>query len=224
MPVPTRVLPSISAKHASEESQEEYSDNDGLIYHRENVSRHGHRDRDAYFPDDMMGEEGDQQPCMFRAAAQTDARNFFKGAHELTFPSYAFGARWLEETTANALVQGQVIPKLQFNHNSRNSWDSIRDKPLGYYVVGATNAGNNTTMLRLAHEYGGTAYLPPIIFIEYRAEDHRILVAHGKISAEGTHEKRKNYANVAIQPAREWRSRCVDARKINGRGERQRRV
>jgi hypothetical protein len=31
-------------------------------------------------------------------------------------------------------------------------------------------------MLRLAHKYGGTAYLPPIIFIEHRAEDHRILV------------------------------------------------
>ena len=43
--------------------------------------------------------------------------------------------------------------------------------------MGATNAGNNTTiMLRLAHKYGGTAYLPPIIFIEHRAEDHRILV------------------------------------------------
>ena len=57
---------------------------------------------------------------------------------------------------------------------SRNSWDSLRDKPLGYYVVSPTNAG--ATMLRLAHEYGGTAYLPPIIFIEHRAEDHRILV------------------------------------------------
>ena len=31
-------------------------------------------------------------------------------------------------------------------------------------------------MLRLAHEYGGAAYLPPIIFIAHRAEDHRILV------------------------------------------------
>jgi hypothetical protein len=28
----------------------------------------------------------------------------------------------------------------------------------------------------LAHEYGGTAYLPPIIYIAHRAEDHRILV------------------------------------------------
>jgi len=31
-------------------------------------------------------------------------------------------------------------------------------------------------MLRLAHEYGGTAWLPQIIFIEHQAEDHRILV------------------------------------------------
>ena len=168
----TSVVPSISEEHASEESQEEYSDNNGFIYHRENVSRHGHWDRDA---NDRMGEEGDQQPSMIRAAAQTDARDLFKRSHDLTFPSYAPGARWLEETTANALVQGQVIPKLQFDHMSRNSWDSLRDKPLGYYVVGATNAGNNTTMLRLAHEYGGTTYLPPIIFIEHRAEDHRIL-------------------------------------------------
>ena len=57
---------------------------------------------------------------------------------------------------------------------SRNSWDSLRDKPLEYYLVGATNAG--TTMLRLAHEYASTAYLPPIIFIEHRAESHRILI------------------------------------------------
>ena len=79
MPVPTgtSVLPSISAKHASEESQEEYSDNDGFIYHRENVSRQGHRDRGAYFTDDRMGKGSDQQPSMFRAAAQTDARDFF---------------------------------------------------------------------------------------------------------------------------------------------------
>ena len=163
----TSVFPSISEEHASEESQEEYSDNDGFLYHRENDSRHGHQDRDAYFPDDRMGEEGDHQPSMFRAAAQTDARDFFKGAQDLSFPSYAPGARWLEETTTNALVQGQVIPKLQFDHMSSNSWDSLRDKPLGFYVVGATNAGNNTTMLMLAHEYGGTAYLPPIVFIEY---------------------------------------------------------
>ena len=31
-------------------------------------------------------------------------------------------------------------------------------------------------MLWLTHEYGETAYLPPIIVIEHRAEDHRILV------------------------------------------------
>ena len=107
------LAPSVSEEHASEESQEEYSDSDGFIYHRENARRHGHRDRDANSPDDRMGEEDNNQPSMFRAAVQTDARNFFKGAHDLTFPSYAPGARWLEETTANTLVQGQVIPKLQ---------------------------------------------------------------------------------------------------------------
>jgi hypothetical protein len=48
------------------------------IYHRENASRHGHRDRDMHFHDDRMGEEDDHhQPSMFRAAAQTDARDFF---------------------------------------------------------------------------------------------------------------------------------------------------
>ena len=35
---------------------------------------------------------------------------------------------------------------------------------------------NNITMLRLGHDNGGTALLPGIIFLEHRAEDHRILV------------------------------------------------
>ena len=43
----TSVVPSISEEHASDKSQEEYSDNDGFIYHRENASRHWHRNRDA---------------------------------------------------------------------------------------------------------------------------------------------------------------------------------
>jgi hypothetical protein len=108
----TSVAPSISEEHTSEESQEEYSDSDGFVYHRENASRHGHRGRDAYFPDDVMRDKDNNQPSMFRAAAPSDARDFFNGAHDLTFPSYAPGAQWLEETTANALVPGQVIPKL----------------------------------------------------------------------------------------------------------------
>jgi hypothetical protein len=85
----TSVIPSISEEHTSDESQEEYSDSDGFIYHRENASRHRHRDRDAYFSENRMGEEVYHQPSMFRAAAQTDARDFFKDAHDLTFPSYA---------------------------------------------------------------------------------------------------------------------------------------
>ena len=40
--------------------------------------------------------------------------------------------------------------------------------------------------------------------------------ARGKSSAEGTHEERKNHVNVAIQPAQQWRSRCVDVGKVNG--------
>jgi hypothetical protein len=43
-------------------------------------------------------------------------------------------------------------------------------------VVGATNAKNSTTMLRLAHENGGTADLPKIIFLEHVDEERRILV------------------------------------------------
>ena len=167
-------MPSISEEHDSEESQEDFSGGDGYVYQRENTSRHGHRERDEYFSE--ANNIMDEEPSIFQTATQTNARNFFKGAHELTFPSRAPGARWLEETTANALVQGQVIPKLCFDQTSRNSWDTLLDKPLGYYVVGGTNAGNGTTMLRLAHEYGGTAWLPQIIFIEHRAEDHRILV------------------------------------------------
>ena len=170
--------------------------NDRFIYHRENVSRHGHRDRDAYFPNDRMGEESDQQPSMFRATAQTDARDFFKGAHEISFPV--------------GIHCGT------------------------HHIVGAINAGNNATMLRLAHEYRGTAYLPPIIFIEHRAENHRILVLSDAALAGELVGKAvlkaltKNGKITLMSPsnprAREWRSRCVDIGKINGRGELQRRV
>jgi hypothetical protein len=50
------------------------------------------------------------------------------------------------------------------------------DAALGYYVVGTTNAKNSTTMLHLAHENGGTADLPKIIFLEHINEERRILV------------------------------------------------
>ena len=40
-------------------------------------------------------------------------------------------------------------------------------QPLGYYVVRTTNAKNSTTMIRLAHENGGTADLPKIFFVEH---------------------------------------------------------
>ena len=49
-------------------------------------------------------------------------------------------------------------------------------QPLGYYVVGTTNAKNSTTMLCLAHENGGTADLPKISFLEHIDEERRILV------------------------------------------------
>jgi hypothetical protein len=173
---------SASKEHGSESSQEEYSQ-DGYIYQRGNTHRHGHRDREEYFPehpDDTRYEEFPEQfedaPPLFGEAAQTDAYDFFKGAPELAFPSRAKGARWLEETTANALAQGQVIPKLCFNNKSRPSWETLKPQPLGYYVVGTTNAKNSTTMLRLAHENGGTADLPKIIFLEHVDEERRILV------------------------------------------------
>jgi hypothetical protein len=90
--------------------------------------------------------------------------------------SHAKSARWLEETTANALAQGQVIPKLCFNNMSRPSLETLMPQPLGYYVVGTTNAKNSTTMLRLAHENGGTEDLPKIIFLEHIEEERRILI------------------------------------------------
>ena len=106
----------VSKEHGSESSQEEYSQ-DGYIYQRGNTHRHGHRDREEYFPEHPDGtryeeipEQFDDAPPLFGEAAQTDAYDFFKGAPELVFPSRAKSARWLEETTANALAQGQVIP------------------------------------------------------------------------------------------------------------------
>ena len=171
-----------SEKRGSEDSQEEYSQ-DGYVYQRDKANRHGHRDREEYFSEDLDGtryeetpEQCDDAPPLFGEAAQTDAYEFFKGAPELTFPSRAKSARWLEETTANALAQGQVIPKLRFNNRSRPSWETLAPQPLGYYVVGTTNAKNGTTMLRLAHENGGTAELPKIIFLEHIDEERRILV------------------------------------------------
>ena len=153
----SKAASSVSKKHSSEDSQEEYSQ-DGYLYHRGNANRHGHRDREEYFPEhpDYAEERPaqlDDAPPLFSEAAQTDAYDFFKGAPKLTFPSRAKSARWLEKkTTANALAQGQVIPKLRFNNVIRPSWETLMPQPLGYYVVGTTNAKNSTTMLRLAHE------------------------------------------------------------------------
>jgi hypothetical protein len=71
----------------------------------------------------------------------------------------------------------QPLPKLRFNNSSRPSWVTLEPQPLGYYyVVGTTNARSNPTMLRLGHENGGTALLPGVIFLEHRAEEHRIIV------------------------------------------------
>ena len=144
---------SVSKEHSSENSQEEYSQ-DGYVYQCGNTRRHGHRDREDYFPEHPDGtsyeeipEQFDDAPPLFGKAAQTDAYDFFKGAPELIFPSRAKSARWLEETTANALAQGQVIPKLCFNNKSRPGWETLKPQPLGYYVVGTTNAKNSTTML-----------------------------------------------------------------------------
>ena len=110
-------------------------------------------------------------------AAQTDAYDFFKGAHELTLPFRAKSARRLEETIANALAQGQVIPKLCYSNMSRPSWKTLEPQPFGYCLMRTTNdRRNSTTMLRLAHENGGTELLPKMIFLEHRAEDRRILV------------------------------------------------
>ena len=46
----SKAASSVSKKHSSEDSQEEYSQ-DGYLYHRGNANRHGHRDREEYFPD-----------------------------------------------------------------------------------------------------------------------------------------------------------------------------
>ncbi len=178
---------SISEEHSSEDSEEEYSQQDGYVYRRENTHRHGHRDREDYFSMSHTSSNMDDraQPprsgyaeprSIFQAAAQTDAYAFFKGAPALTFPSRSSSAMWLEQTTANALMQGQVIPKLRFDGKSMPSWESLTEQPLGYYVVGATNVANNTTMLRLAYETGGTQRLPPVIFLEHKTGNHRILV------------------------------------------------
>ena len=82
------MAPSISEEYASEESQEEYSDSDGFVYHRENASRHGHWDRDAYFPDDVMGDENNNQPSMFRAAAPTSSKARTTSRSLLTRPAH----------------------------------------------------------------------------------------------------------------------------------------
>ena len=93
-----------SKEHGSEDSQEEYSQ-DGYVYQRGNANRHGHRNREEYFPDnpDYAEEEVpaqlDDVPPLFGEAAQTDAYGLFKGAPELIFPYGAKSARWLEETT-----------------------------------------------------------------------------------------------------------------------------
>jgi len=176
----SRAASSVSKEHSSEDSQEEYSQ-DGFLYHRDNTSRHGHRDHEEYFPEHPDHAEErlaqlDKAPPLFSEAAQTDAYDFFKGAHELTLPSRAKSAPWLEGTTANALAQGQVIPKLCFNNMSRTSWKTLLSQPLGYYVVETTYARNGTTILRLDHENEGTEHLPKMIFLEHRAEDRRILV------------------------------------------------
>ena len=83
----------------------------------------------------------DDTPPLFIEAAQTDAYDFFKDASELTFPSRA------KSPTANALAQGEVIPKLCFNNTSHPSWGTLMPQPLGYYVVETTNARNSITML-----------------------------------------------------------------------------
>ena len=105
-----------SKEHGSEDSQEEYSQN-GYVYQRGDANRHGHRDREEYFSDnpdyaEEVPAQLDDAPPLSGEAAQTDAYGFFKGAPELTLPSRAKSARWLEETTANALLQQHEPPKL----------------------------------------------------------------------------------------------------------------
>ena len=68
---------SVSKEHSSENSQEEYSQ-DGYLYQRGNVHRHGHRDREEYFPEHPDGtsyeeipEQLDDAPPLFGEAAPT---------------------------------------------------------------------------------------------------------------------------------------------------------
>ena len=70
---------SVSKEHSSENSQEEYSQ-DGYVYHRGNTKRHGHRDREEYFPEHPDGtryeetqEQLDDAPPLFGEAAQTNS-------------------------------------------------------------------------------------------------------------------------------------------------------
>jgi hypothetical protein len=86
---------SVSKEHSSENSQEEYSQ-DWYLYQRGNAHRHGHRDREEYFPEHLDGTSYEEIPeqlddvlPLFGEAAQTDAYDFFEGAPELTFPPHA---------------------------------------------------------------------------------------------------------------------------------------
>jgi hypothetical protein len=69
-----------SKEHSSENSQEEYSQ-DGYLYQRGNAHRHGHRDREEYFPEHPDGtsyeeipEQLDDAPPLFGEAAQINGR------------------------------------------------------------------------------------------------------------------------------------------------------
>ena len=46
----SKAASSVSKEHSSEDIQEEYS-RYGFLYHRDNANRHGHRDREEYFPE-----------------------------------------------------------------------------------------------------------------------------------------------------------------------------
>ena len=77
-------------------------------------------------------------------------------------------------------------------------------QPLGYYVVGTTNAKNSTTMLRLAHENGGTADLLKIIFLEHIDEDWSYRTQ--QLQAKCWGRQRQSHADITVQSARKWRS------------------
>ena len=91
----------------------------------------------------------------------------------------------------------------------------MKPQPLGYYVVGTTNAKNSTTMLRFAHENGGTADLPKIIFLEHATKEFGI-ARYQKVHLPIFHEVLLAWDNYRIDANLQWSDMWMFKADISG--------